>query len=502
MPWPGDGAKFNELAGMSGDAKFPKFSCHPPMSILATSLQVILLILVVLTVFNIIIFVHELGHFWAAKWRGLQIDRFQIWFGKPIWKREINGVQYGLGWIPAGGFVALPQMAPMEALEGGDKHTHPLPAISPLDKIIVAFAGPLFSMMLALLAAVVVWKVGKPADFIASQEVGFVVPDSPAAQAGLRAGDRITAINGQAVNGFAGSLNSITERIILSRGQEITYTVERPGEADPLVLKSGFETEKTHWYQRRGLRQVGIDAAGPAVIGKVSKNSPAADAGLGKGDRIVSIDGQKLFSLLQFSQYLRDQKWKTVRLEIETAGGATREVELTPERPIKPAGMEPKVGIEWDLASEVDVRIVYPEPIRQVTDSLHMMWVTITSVIAPDSNIGVDHLSGPVGIAKMQYQLLQTEDGWRRILAFMVLFNVNLAVLNMMPFPVLDGGHITLALLEKIFGRPVKAKPLEVLQTVCALLLISLMLFVTSKDIGDSFGRGSKKGQEIVFPGN
>jgi regulator of sigma E protease len=160
------------------------------------------------------------------------------------------------------------------------------------------------------------------------------------------------------------------------------------------------------------------------------------------------------------------------------------------------------VGIEWDLSSEVDIRIVHPGPIQQVKDSLHMMWVTITSVIAPDSNIGVDHLSGPVGIAKMQYQLLQMEDGWRRILAFMVLFNVNLAVLNMMPFPVLDGGHITLALLEKIFGRPVKAKPLEVLQTVCALLLISLMLFVTSKDIGDGFGRSSRKNQEIVFPEN
>ena len=100
----------------------------------------------------------------------------------------------------------------------------------------------------------------------------------------------------------------------------------------------------------------------------------------------------------------------------------------------------------------------------------------------------------------MQYQLLQMENGWRRILAFMVLFNVNLAVLNMMPFPVLDGGHITLAILEKIFGRPVKARPLEILQTVCALLLISLMLFVTSKDIGDGFGRKSRKAEKIVFP--
>ena len=114
--------------------------------------------------------------------------------------------------------------------------------------------------------------------------------------------------------------------------------------------------------------------------------------------------------------------------------------------------------------------------------------------------IGVGHLSGPVGIGKLQFQLLQMDDGWRRILAFMVLFNVNLAVLNMMPFPVLDGGHITLAVLEKIFGRPVKAKPLEILQTLCALALISLMLFVTSKDIGDSFGRAKEKNEEIVFP--
>lgn len=470
------------------------------MAALSNAPQIALLILAVIVIFNLIIFVHELGHFWAAKWRGLQIDRFQIWFGKPIWKKEINGVQYGLGWLPAGGFVALPQMAPMEALEGGEKHTHPLPAISPLDKIIVAFAGPLFSMLLALVAAVIVWQVGKPADFIPSQEVGYVMTDSPAAAAGLRPGDKIIAINGEPVNGFAGSLDSITERIVLSRGQQLSYTIERPGEANPITLTSGFETEKTHWYQRRGLRQIGIDSAGPAIIGKVSPNSPAADAGLGKGDRIVSIDGHPLYSLLQFSQYLREHEWKTVRLGIQTAAGETREVELTPERPLKPEGFDPMVGIEWDFSSEVDIRIVRPGPFQQVKDSLHMMWITITSVIAPDSNIGVDHLSGPVGIGSMMFEFLKMENGWRRILAFMVIFNVNLAVLNMLPFPVLDGGHITLAILEKIFGRPVKAKPLEVLQTVCALLLISLMLFVTSKDIGDKFGRGSKKRQEIVFP--
>jgi regulator of sigma E protease len=472
------------------------------MSVLSTILHVIVLIAVVLTVFNIIIFVHELGHFWAAKWRGLQIDRFQIWFGKAIWKKEINGVQYGLGWIPAGGFVALPQMAPMEALEGEVLERAPLPPVSPLDKIIVAFAGPLFSMLLALLAAVVVWQVGKPADFIPTTEIGFLLPDSPAQKAGLRVGDKITEINGVPVNGFAGSLDSITERIILSRGQQITYTVERPGETQPVVLTSGFETEKSRWFQRRGLRQVGIEPSGPAVIDKVSVNSPAAEAKLAKGDQVLTIDGHKLYSLAQFSQYLRDQKWQSVRLGIQRAGGGTREVELTPKQPLKPAGCDPMVGIQWDSNGQVDIRIVHPEPLQQVKDSLRMMWITISSVVARDSNIGVDHLSGPVGIAKMQYRLLQMDDGWRRILAFMVLFNVNLAVLNMLPFPVLDGGHITLAILEKICGRPVKAKPLEILQTFCALLLISLMLFVTSKDIGNDFGRGAQKSEEVVFPAN
>jgi len=146
--------------------------------------------------------------------------------------------------------------------------------------------------------------------------------------------------------------------------------------------------------------------------------------------------------------------------------------------------------------------LVHPGPFKQVSDSLRMMWITITSVAASDSSIGVGHLSGPVGIATVQYELLQMEDGWRRILAFMVLFNVNLAVLNMMPFPVLDGGHITLAILEKIFGRPVKAKPLEILQTACALVLMSLMLYVTSKDIGDKFGHGPAASQKLVFPAN
>src|SRR5213083_3392665 len=102
-------------------------------------LKIIFIIFEVLVLFNLLIFVHELGHFLAARWRGLKIERFAIWFGKPIWKAKINGVEYALGWIPAGGYVSLPQMATMEAIEGkGENADQPLPPISALDKIIVA----------------------------------------------------------------------------------------------------------------------------------------------------------------------------------------------------------------------------------------------------------------------------------------------------------------------------------------------------------------------------
>jgi regulator of sigma E protease len=127
------------------------------------ALKFTFILLEVILLFNLLIFVHELGHFLAARWRGLHVDRFAIWFGKPIWRRKIGGVEYALGWIPAGGYVALPQMAPMEAIEGkADDRPETLAPVSAMDKIIVAFAGPLFSFLLAVVFAVIVWGVGRP----------------------------------------------------------------------------------------------------------------------------------------------------------------------------------------------------------------------------------------------------------------------------------------------------------------------------------------------------
>src|SRR5580692_2271891 len=165
----------------------------------------IFIALEVVLLFNLLIGVHELGHFLAAKWRGLRIDRFAIWFGKPIWKAKIGGVEYALGWIPAGGYVALPQMATMEAIEGkSDTPPSQLPPISALDKIIVAIAGPLFSFLLALFFAFIVWQVGKPTtEGDNTTQIGWVEPGGQAWKAGLRPGDTIVAINDYPVKHFS-----------------------------------------------------------------------------------------------------------------------------------------------------------------------------------------------------------------------------------------------------------------------------------------------------------
>src|SRR4051794_16691702 len=165
---------------------------------LFTALKTVLIVIEVLLIFNLMIIVHELGHFLAARWRGLVIEKFGIWFGKPLWKKTIGGVEYSLGSIPAGGFVALPQLAPMEVMEGKvETPREQLPPISVLDKIIVAFAGPLFSFLLAVAFAVIVWQVGRPlSEAESTTVVGDVMENLPAAAAGIRPGDKILSIDG------------------------------------------------------------------------------------------------------------------------------------------------------------------------------------------------------------------------------------------------------------------------------------------------------------------
>ena len=462
-------------------------------------MTVLLNILIVVALFNVIIFVHELGHFLAAKWRGLRIDRFQIWFGKPLWKKEINGVQYGLGWLPAGGFVALPQMAPMEAVEGKhrdpgapDTTETPLPPVKPLDKIIVAFAGPLFSFLLALLSALVVMGVGKPKDTVESTVIGYVAEDG-VAHGKLQVGDEILAVNGTRAKGFLGSpsFDSVRESIMLSEGDQIEFLVQRDGQE--VAVTTQFNIPKTQWWERKGMRTVGIWVENRIVINFISESGPADRAGLQAGDEIVSANGEALRSRQRFSEIVENAENEALPLLIRR-NGEEKEMSITPRKPTNVDPAKAMIGVGFETGDEFTKTIYNPGPLEQVGDSVRMMWVTLAKIVSPKSDVGIQHLSGPVGIGGVMFDMLSIEDGWRRLLWFMVLFNVNLAILNMLPLPILDGGHIVLAIGEILAGRPIQARLLEVVQFAFFFLLLGLFLFITTKDIGDRFGSGGGGG--------
>jgi regulator of sigma E protease len=465
-------------------------------------LKFVLILLEVLLLFNLLIFVHELGHFLAARWRGLKVDRFAIWFGKPIWKKKINGVEYALGTLPFGGYVALPQMATMEAIEGkSESSEQPLPPVTALDKMIVAFAGPLFSMLLAVAFAVVVWMVGRPTSAgDHTTRIGWVDPDGPGWKAGLRPGDEILAIDGHQVNHFGPAWrDSVMWRIVTSEGTNLTINYRRDGKE--YTTQATPYKRPTKWYERKALRQLLIASEQKAVIHDVATNSPAAMAGLRRGDEIVALNGEKIHSLLAVldtEARMTNAGARPVTMTIRR-GEEQFSRELLAEKPLKPASIGPQFGIvAWQ--GNTNVTLIHPTPFEQIRDSTGQILATIGAVFSSKTDIGVQQLGGAVMIIRLYTNLFENENGWRLVLWWSVVINVNLALLNLLPFPVLDGGHIVLSLIEAIRRRPVSARLLQYLQTACAVLLIGFMVFIAFYDTGD-WVRSARRNREepIVF---
>lgn len=462
---------------------------------LLSYLNTLWLIVLVVLFFNIMIFVHELGHFLAGKWRGAYIDRFQIWFGKPIWQKKWRGVQWGLGWIPAGGFVSLPQMADMQSVEGAADIPADLKPLKPLDKVIIAAAGPLFSLLLAYVFAVVVWGVGKPSGELATTTIGFVVPASPAAEAGLLPGDRITAVDAVPVHKWMGNMEGVRELVAMSEGERIAFDIERPlpeGGVQAQRVLCGFVLPETQWWQRGGLRQVGISPAAPMVVGSLLPHSPAEKAGLVPGERVVRVNDKPVYSPAALAAMA--EVGEPLLLELEQADGSRRRVEVMPELPANWRGREGAravLGFRWE-GGQMPLQLEHPTPQQQVNQSLKWMGDTLAKVAAPGSSVGMEHLSGPVGIGHYLYRMLQAPEGWKLILWFAVVLNVNLAVLNILPLPVVDGGHVVLGTAELLLRRPVEGKVLDWVQNAFVALLLAFFAFVTLKDVGDLVPSGAE----------
>lgn len=454
-------------------------------------LHTIGLIILVILFFNVMIFVHELGHFLAGKWRGAYIDRFQIWFGKPIWKKKIGGVQWGIGWIPAGGFVSLPQMEDMESIEGNA--SLPREALKPLralDKVIIAAAGPVFSLLLAYVFAVIVFLIGKPVMNMQGTTIGLVLPDSPAAQAGLLPGDRILAVDGQKVETWMGNMEGVRELVAMSADETIRFTVNRPqadGTGQVLDIQSSYRLPETKWWQRGGLRSVGILPTHPCKVGSVIPNSPAGRAGLREGDEILTLNGQRIHT--PQAVHLASNKQEPMHLTLRRGDGSEQAVSLAAEMPANWQGKEgahPILGFLWQDAY-AKAGLEHPSPQAQVNQSLKLMGDTLAKLIAPGSSVGMEHLSGPVGIGNYMYRMMESGSGmgWRLVLWFAVVLNVNLAVLNILPLPVVDGGHVVLGIVEMIRRKPVNGQFLNWIFSGFIVLMLALFVFITFKDVGD-----------------
>lgn len=509
--------------------------------------------------FGFCIFIHELGHFLTAKWRGLHIAAFSIGYRKVWWKR-INGVEYRLGCIPVGGYVDLPQIDASGDAKDGDGNL--LPKVKPLDRMLVAFSGPLFNVLFGLLLGVAVWIHGLPRDSASFKEIKVesVQENSPEWNAGLRQGDVIYELNGQK---FDTTWNGFVNKIFFTIG-DVTLSVRRAGKElhftyQPAVNKEVAPEEEIAYpffrpempvylfpdrgsaAERSGVRAGdlvlavngkkvrGMDELAAALLyaqdrpldltllrgkdkieirgivpvpekggGKtgtwllgfagnpvenVADGHPMHRAGLRPGDLIVEVAGKQVETVKDIQDVVRTLNGKTALVRVKrgdkflTLHAAPEFVKFT------------TIGVTF--APTIDP-FVHPNPFEQFKNVMVLTWNSLRGIGYSLGNrlhltrryttIKPKHMSGPIGIGK--YLFLSVYRGSLiRGLYMVIIITFNLGLINLLPVPVLDGGHILLGLLELVFSRPVPRKVLEPVSVVFITLLIAFMIFVSFHDV-------------------
>ena len=428
------------------------------------------------------IFVHELGHFLAARRRGLRVERFSIGFGPRVFGwRGRDGVDYRLSLLPLGGYVALPQLADLKGVEGDSTPpSDALPPISYADKMIVSVAGAVFNLIFAFILATLLWFIGQPSSAEqATTRIGFVSPTieledgsritSPAVEAGLQIGDTIRAIDGVAVSDWQELMQTLVtgSELALDGRRKAIFTIERDGAPRDVTVYPRLAGDER-------VRRVGIAPAYELIDHSVAADSRAARAGVRPQDRIAAIGATPILNLQTYIDELTATAEQTVELQVRREGAL---VAVTlPARSTKPGD-----ATDLGMALTTDSILIHENPVRQFTGHLAMTWRTLASLVHPHSDIGISKLSGPVGIIRVFHLAAQADI--RIVLWFTILVNINLAVFNLLPIPVLDGGHMLFATIGRIRGRALPANFIASTQSIFVVLLFTMILYVSFFDV-------------------
>ncbi len=314
--------------------------------------------------------------------------------------------------------------------------------------------------------------------------VGGFEKDSPVEKAGqLKKDDRILEINGEKLYDPTGIY---------------VYIKNHPDTEYKLTIKRGNQTIQDVPFVPTGIK---IEAI-PNFA-----NSPAKQADLKPGDIILGADGHSLPVRDAFIDYVQKHGGVPIYLKVQRDGKLLDPIKITPLTPENSTEDVPRPMIGLDLSNTDGIQfdgmgvptLDRLTPVEQIRTSMMMIVDTFDAVISPKSSIGFQHMGGPVMMMHAYYSMLDTHDGWKMALWFSVILNVNLALLNLLPIPVLDGGHITLAIIEGIRRRPVNIKILEVIQSACAIVIIGFMLCIVFFDVQD-LPFLSDKTQPVTFP--
>ncbi|MGB0744506.1 MAG: site-2 protease family protein [Opitutales bacterium] len=432
------------------------------------------------------IFIHELGHYLAAVKRGLVAERFSVGFGPRLIGWKWNGTDFRLSLIPFGGYVSLPQLVDMGKLEGGEtpEDAAKLPPISYADKMIVSVMGAVFNMIFAVVLSLVLWGVGR--EIVKSTEVGFISEEivtsdrelarGPALAAGMQVGDTIVSVDGQRVGSwmqFQNALMTGTGRAEDGRAMA-EIGIVREGEAMTLTVYP--ET-----YSSERIRHIGVwptaDVNAAPIIIYLEDNMPAKAAGLKKDDRILKLDGEKVVSGGFLSAYLANNGDREIEITIERNG---RELVVPVKPKIKDDETSPRFGFAYDYPFKTE-RVHY-NPIEQIGIFANTLRMTLLALVHTESDVKVKNMSGPVGIVHGLSRF--TQNGFIELLWFLALINVNLAIFNLLPIPVLDGGHMLFATISKVIRRPLPISVMEKIQVAFMVLLLGTALYITFFDIG------------------